>query len=176
MGTTQRAQPWKYGDVDPMRTPAIGTAVLIAKGDLVAQAPSGGVTGATSAATIAQGEAYPASDQPWDTSLAVTQEAFHDAFLGVSAQKSASGDVDPITVNQAGVHEFDCASASFNHGDLVGPAKQSGNLLEDQKVVAVATANLAIGRVQGKHTSVTKVLVRVFGVKGSASGGVQAPA
>lgn len=174
MGTTQNAQPYKFGDCDPVQTPAVGTAVLIAKGDLVAQAPSGGVTGATSGATIAEGEVYPASDQPWDTSLAVTQEAFHDAFLGVAAQKSASGDVDPITVNQGAVHEFDCASASFKHGALVGPAKQSGNLLEDKKVVAVATENLAIGRVHGNHTSVTKVLVRVFGVKGS--GGVQAMA
>lgn len=173
MGTMQNPQPWLYGDVHPVRTGAPQSAVLIAKGDMIAQAPSGGVTGATSGATIAEGEPYPASDQPWDTSLAVTQEAFHDAFLGVSAQKSASGDVDPLTANTRGVHSFTCASASFKNGALVGPAKQSGNLLEDQKVVAVATANLATGKVVGNHTSVTKVPVEVFGVVNH--GGVQVP-
>lgn len=174
MGTTQRHQPWKFGDPSPTKSAVPLSAVLIAKGDLVGQAVSGGITGATSAGAITEGMPYPASDQPWDTSLAVTQENFHDSFLGVAAQRSRSGDVDPVVVNTRGVHEFDCASASFKNGALVGAAKQSGNLLEDKKVVAVATANLAIGRVCGDHASVTKVLVEVFGTLNH--GGVQAPA
>ncbi len=164
MGTTQNPQPWKWGDTSPTKTLAVQSAVAIGKGDLVGQAPST-ITGATSGASITVGLPYPASDEPWGASLAATQEAFHDSFLGVSSQKSAVLDVDPITVNTRGVHEFTCASASFVNGALVGPAKQTGNLLEDQKVVAVATENLAIGRVVGHHSSVTKVTVEVFGVK-----------
>lgn len=162
MGSTQRHQPWQYGDTAPVVSKAVQTSILIAKGDLVGQA-AGSITGATSAASIVAGDVFPASDTPWDTSLAVTQEAFHDAFLGVSNQRSRSGDVEAVVVHTRGVHLFDCASASFKVGDLVGPAKQSGNLLEDKKVVAVATANLAIGRVAAATSSATKVLVDVFG-------------
>ena len=174
MGTTQRHQPWKFGDPSPTKSAAPLSAVLIAKGDAVGQAVAGGITGATSAGAITEGMPYPASDQPWDTDLATTQENFHDRFLGVSQSRSKSGETDPVVVNTRGVHEFDCASASFKNGALVGMAKQSGNLLEDKKVAAVASAALAIGRVYGDHTSVTKVLVEVFGTINH--GGPQVPA
>ena len=111
----------------------------------------------------------------WSTSLAVTQEAFHDSFLGVAQQRSRNGDTDDIRLATRGVHEFDCASATFEVGDLVGPAKTSGDNIENQKVVAVATENLAIGYVVKPYASATtKVMVRVFGTK--AGGGIQAMA
>ena len=160
MGTTARSQPWKYGGTRPVLSKAKQALVLIAKGDLVGQA-AGTITGATSAVSITVGLPFPASDTPWDTNIATTQEAFHDAFLGVAMQTGASADTDALQIGTAGVYEFSCASASFNVGDLVGPAKQSGNLLEDQKVVAVATPNLAIGRVAKAGASVTSVLVSV---------------
>jgi len=165
--------PWKYGDTRPVVSKAKQALVAIAVGDLVGQA-GGTITGATSSVSITVGLPFPASDTPWDTNLATTQEAFHDAFLGVANQRGQSADTDSIQVGTNGVYEFDCASASFNVGDLVGPAKQSGNLLEDQKVVAVATANLAIGRVAKAGTSVTKVLVRIFSTL--MDGGPQVPA
>lgn len=174
MSTTNRMQPWKSGDIVPVVSRAKISGVNIAKGDMVGQA-AGTITGATSAASITVGTPFPASDTPWDTNLATTQEAFHDAFLGISHQRSQGTDLSPVQVATRGVHEFDCASAAFKLGDLVGPAKQSGNLLEDQKVVAVATENLATGRIAKDYPSaVTKVLVEVFSVK--MSGGVQAMA
>lgn len=160
MGTTNRKQSWKYGDCFPVLAQAPVTLVAIARGDMVGQ--GGTITGATSAASITAGTPYPASDQPWDTNLATTQEAFHDAFLGVSEQEVNAGTPRP-RINTAGVHEFDCASGTWAIGALVGPAKQSGNLLEDQKVASVATANLAIGRVAVPVLSAsTKVLVKIM--------------
>lgn len=97
------------------------------------------------------------------STLAETQEAFHDLFLGVAAQRSRNGDTDPIRVDTEGVFEFACESATFEIGGLVGPAESSGAAIEDQKVVAVATANLAVGRVaQREASAVTSVFVRIF--------------
>lgn len=174
MGLINRPQPWKYGDIKPVvgRAP-VSTAVKIAKGDMVAQA-AGSITGATSAAAITIGTTYPASDQPWDTSLAVTQEAFHDAFLGVSQTQVNEQNPVPKVATKS-VQEFDCASATFKIGDLVGPAKATGDNLEDQKVVAVATPNLAIGKIAVDYpTAVTKVWVEIFST--IMEGGVQAMA
>lgn len=173
MGTTSRPQPWKWGDCKPVMSAAKKALVAVAKGDFVGQA-AGSFTGATSGASLVAGDVYPASDHVWNTNLATTQEEFHDAFLGVAGSQGSATDTDPIRTHTAGVHQFDCASATFKVGDLVGPAKQSGNLLEDQKVVAVATANLATGRVAKAGTSVTKVLVEVFST--IMLGGPQVPA
>jgi hypothetical protein len=60
------------------------------------------------------------------------------------------------------VFEFDCASATFAVGDYVGPAKDTGNALLDNKVVAVGGEALAIGRVYASGASITRVKVRVF--------------
>lgn len=67
-----------------------------------------------------------------------------------------------IRIDAGGVFEFDCASATFEVGDLVGCAKQSGNALEDQKVVAVASEALAIGRVTQRGTSITRVKIQIL--------------
>ena len=141
---------WRYGETNPVVTKAIGTATVIEIGDLV-EASSGTV--------------IPADDHTWNTNTATTQEEFHDLFLGVAMQQSRSDDTASIRVATTGVFEFDCAAATFELGALVGPAKQSGNALEPQKVVAVATANLAIGRVAKRYGSnTTSVLVDVLGV------------
>jgi hypothetical protein len=122
---------------------------------------------------ISSGNLVRAEDVAWDTNLATTQAAFALLFAGVSGQRKAAnvarvdanGEDNAIRVDAAGVYEFDCASANFAVGDLVGPAKQTGNALESQKVVAVATENLAIGRVAEKATSATKVKVKILSAK-----------
>lgn len=153
---------WRYGDTKPVESKAVASAVVIEIGDLVESASSG------SAVT-------PADDHTWNTNLATTQEEFHDRFLGVATQRSRNGDDDPIVVATAGVFEFECAAATFEQGALVGPAKQSGNALENQKVVGVASANLAIGRVVKPYTSnTTKVLVEI--VSTVVRGGPMTPA
>lgn len=157
---SDRAVSWHYGDARPVITKAVPTANVIEVGDMVQQAAGGDITAIS--ATV------------WDTSLAVTQETAIDTFLGIAQERSRVGDVEPIRVDTHGVHEFDCAAATFELGALVGPAKQSGNALENQKVVAVATTDLAIGRVAKRYGSnTTKVLVDVRGFV--TEGGVQAP-
>lgn len=148
---------YRHGDSNPVVSPAVAAATEIKIGDMVTGTPA-------AAASVA-----------WSTNLTGTQEAFHDEFLGVAAQASRVGDVSPIRVNTSAVHEFDCDSATFTQGQLVGPAKQTGNALENQKVVAVATENLAIGRVYKPYaTATTKVMVEITSTK--MRGGPQAMA
>lgn len=149
---SDRMASWQYGEPNPVLSKAVASADVIEVGDMVVDSGSGVIKAMSSVA--------------WDTNIATTQEAGHDVFLGVAQERSRSGDTNPIRVNTTGVHEFDCAAATFEIGDLVGPAKQSGNGIESQKVVAVATANLAIGRVAKRYGSnTTKVLVAVESVK-----------
>lgn len=148
---------WRHGDAQPVVSKAVASATVIEIGDLVNATPA------------------PASDTAWNLNLATTQEDFHDVFLGVAAQRSRDGDTDPVRVNTKAVHEFDCDAATFNLGDLVGVAQGTGNVLEKQKVVAVATENLAIGRVAKQYDSnTTKVLVEITSTK--LHGGPQAMA
>lgn len=145
------------GETDPVIAPVL-TAQAVAVGDLVG---------------LSSGNVVRAEDTTWDTNIATTQAAFALLFLGVSGQRKvaavarvdANSEDNAMRVDCSGVYEFDCASGNFAMGDLVGPAKQSGNALESQKVVAVATENLAVGRVVEKGTSVTKVKVRILSVK-----------
>lgn len=143
-----------HSDVAPRFVPVL-TAQAVGSGDLVG----------TSSGNVVRAE-----DTAWDTNLATTQTAFAAAFLGVSAQhKPAStaritgnGRDNVIRVDTAGVFEFDCASANFAIGDYVGPAKQTGNLLESKKVVAVGGEALAIGKVVEAGTALTRVKVQIL--------------
>lgn len=112
----------------------------------------------------------PASSLAWNSSLAQTQTDFALRFVGV-ADEAYSGTTytgegpseyglqrGEIMVLEDGVFEDDCASATFRCGTLVGPAKQSGNALEANKVVQTGTEVTSIGRVwQAKHTADTTV-------------------
>lgn len=150
---------WRYGDTNPVKSPAVDTAYLIEIGDLVYLAQTYSQPGAS----VNTGDVAPASLMTWTTSLQVTQQMFKKDFLGVAMQCSPIGDTNSIRVATEGVFEFDCASATFKQGDLIAPAKQSGNLLENQKVVAATDINGAIGRAERTYTSATtKVLVRIF--------------
>lgn len=111
-----------------------------------------------------------AADQTWNSTLAATQADFRAVFLGVSGQtKRATTDVKPygnsvdntIRVDTDGVYEFDCASATFEVGDFVGPAKDTGNALLNQTVVKVADEAHSIGQVVERGTSITRVKVKV---------------
>lgn len=141
-----------HGEATPRMTKAVASASVINIGELVFE--DSGASDVPKAA----------ADITWNTNIGTTQEDFHDQFKGVAAQRSRSGDTDPIRVNTTGVHIFNCASATFAAGDLVGPAKDTGNALLSDTVVAVATANLAIGRVTKHYTSnTTRVEVEIVG-------------
>jgi hypothetical protein len=121
-------------------------------------------------------DAKPATAQADQGTEAANQESFHDKFAGVAMQASPSGDTDPIRVATTGVFEFDCASATFEVGALVGADENSGGTaLEDQAVASVATANLAVGRCAKRvNPAGTRVLVDV--VSTMLRGGPQAAA
>ncbi len=156
---------WRYGDTKPVVIP-VDSATVIEIGDLVYL----NTDDALPASTINDiGGAGPAD-------LAAAQEQLHDALLGVAMQRSPSGTSDSIRVATAGVFEFDAASATFEVGDLLGADDNSGGTaLENQKLIAVATENLAVGRVARRVGAAdTRVLVEVVGTV--SHGGPQAPA
>lgn len=138
---------WRYGDTNPITLP-VATDVVIEIGDLV---------GASS------GAAHPASAFEDLGSEAGNQEAFHDIFAGVAMQASPAGENTPIRIATTGVFEFDCPSATHEVGILLGADEGgSGDVLEDQVIVAVSTANLAVGRcVKRDATASSKVLVEI---------------
>lgn len=132
----------RYGPFRPQKA-AVASATVIAKGDMVWNS---------------SGEVKPASDFTWNTNIATTQADFAALFLGVAMEASAAGSTTPITVDvgSISVWEMDCASATFVAGGPVGPAKASGNALENQKLVTAVAAS-SIGRVHQAGTSVTRV-------------------
>lgn len=136
---------WRYGDTNPV-VAAVDSSVVIEIGDLI---------------FMETDDARPASSLADQGLLADNQTAFAAKFLGVAMQRSRDGDVDPIRIATTGVFEYDCASATFELGDLVGPAGDDASL-EDQEMVAVATKALAVGRVARRAaTAGTSVLVDV---------------
>lgn len=157
MANTMR---WRYGDTNPVMLP-VDSATVIEIGDLV---------------YMETDDARPASSQADQGTETANQQAFHSKFVGVAMQSSASGDYRSIRIATAGVFEYECATSTFEVGDLIGPDENlGGDGLEDQTVVAVATAGEAIGRC-GKRVSSTgtRVLVDVVGTV--LRGGVQAAA
>lgn len=144
MANTMR---WRYGDTSPMMLPVDATTV-IEIGDLV---------------YLETDDARPASAQADALTEAGNQEAFHDKFAGVAMQASRNGDTQPIRVATSGVFEFDCLSATFEVGKLVGADENAGgNALEKQVVAPVATSNLAIGRCAKRvNPASTRVLIDV---------------
>jgi len=142
------------------------TATVIEVGDLVA---------------LVSDKVVPASGFADAGTLAQNQEAFHDAFLGVSrsAHRASMTPADPLTLDIAteGIFRFPMTStAAVVVGDLVGPEGTGAALavgLADQLLVEVATPNLAIGRVT-KIVSATEVWVDIKSVV--TMGGAQAMA
>ncbi len=155
---------WRYGDTNPV-VAAVDSATVIEIGDLLWQDTN---------------DAKPASDQTDQGSETANQDVFADNFLGVAMQRSRSGDTAAIRVAITGVFEFDCPSATFELGDLIGADENgAGNALLDQQVAAVSISQYAIGRVAKREASaITGVLVDVRssvmtgGIEGSSRSGV----
>jgi len=144
MANTMR---WRYGETNPVMMPVL-VGYIIEIGDLV---------------YLDAQSAKPASAQTDGGTLAANQEGLHDKFLGVAMQASPDESTEPIRVATSGVFEFDCLSATFEMGALVGAKEDSsGTELENQFVIGVATPNLAVGRcVKRVVPAGTKVLVDV---------------
>jgi hypothetical protein len=155
---------WRYGDTNPVIA-AVDSATVIEIGDIVWQDSD---------------DAKPASGLTNRGSQTANQEALAHAFLGVAMQRSRDGDSAPIRVATTGVFELDCASASFELGDMVGANKNAANDgLLSQQVVKVSQSKYAIGRIAKREVAATtSVLVDIRstvmtgGVEGSSPSGV----
>lgn len=102
---------------------------------------------------------YVAADLP------ATQANFAAKFLGVTSEASPAGSTEQITIRRCGVFEFECASATFERGDLVGPDDNAApDALTNQQVIAIGENGYgAIGEVARQYdTATTRVLVRIF--------------
>ncbi len=139
---------------EPVDAP-VATAQAVTAGDLVGMA----------AGTLVRAE-----DQSWNGVLLTTQEDFASIFLGVAEQTKAANIVrifgnsvdNEIRVDTAGTWEFDCASTSWNLGDLAGAAKASGNNLVSNAVAKVTVKNACIGVAVRKQTTVTRVRIKLL--------------
>jgi hypothetical protein len=151
---------WRYGETSPVMLP-VQSATVIEIGDLV---------------YLSTDHALPASSQADQGSKAANQQLFHNNFAGVAMQQSRSGDTNPIRVATTGVFAYDCASATFEIGALVGINQPSaGPPLSDQILVGVAAENLAVGRCAKRvNPADTSVLVEIVGTV--SHGGPQAKA
>lgn len=151
---------WRYGDTNPVMLP-VAADTIIEIGDMVYQE---------------SGAAIPASAAEDQGTEAANQEAFHDAFIGIAMQHSPDGNTDPVRIATSGVFEMDCASSTFEIGDLLAADEDAGGTsLQNQVVVKVVTPNLAIGRCAKRaNPAATRVLVDV--VSTILRGGPQAMA
>jgi len=138
-----------YGNSEPREAPVLA-ATVIQVGDILWFDASNNCV-------------KPASDYTWDTDLATTQGTFKDVFVGVAQSAHlANGPETTVRFSTRGSNRFDCASAAFDMGVFLGCAKQSGNLLENQKVVAVANATLGFAKPSKQYSSaVTEVFVDI---------------
>lgn len=95
---------------------------------------------------VADGYDKPAALFTWNTDLATTQGLFKDVFRGIStarrlATQTTDGGITDGGIIETGEFVFPCAAlgSAAVVGALVGPAKATGNNLENQ-IVAIASA------------------------------------
>lgn len=141
---------FRFGQRDPVRLP-VDSAIVIEIGD---------------ACFYNTDDVRPASSFTWDTSLAVTQAAFADVFLGIAMEPSASGDTDPINVDRSGdsKYQFAVASATYEFGATLGMDKASGNALLSQTLEAAVKASSVAKAAERAPSAVTSLLVNFYPV------------
>jgi hypothetical protein len=107
----------------------------------------------------------PASSFTWDTNIATTQTAFNKLFVGIAYTAKAASDTSITTIevdsSTDGVWEMDIASTTLVQGASLGPAKASGNALENQKLAAAAIT-AACGRANEHYASATTRVKATF--------------
>lgn len=138
---------WIHGDVNAVTvTPDVNAT--IATGDLL---------------WLDNGVCKPASDLTYSSSLQAMQELFHDAFLGVALEPSATSST-PIKVATTGIFEFPMATASVTIGSRLGiDDNDDGDALENQRVILTqsSVAETSIGRCMESVTSGESVKISI---------------
>lgn len=154
---------WRYGDTNPVIA-AVDSTTAIEIGDLL---------------FLDTDDAQPAAALTDSGVAATNQEQFAGTFLGVAMQRSRMGDTDPIRVATTGVFEFDCASGTFELGNLMGVASQpAASALLSQQVTPVTLPKAAVGRIARREPLATSIVyvdirstVMTGGVEGSSYSG-----
>ena len=138
---------FRKADAKRLRYFAVNSATVIEIGDLLYQEVD---------------DIRPASDATYGASLAITQANFAKQFKGVAMSASQSGETEPVLVATEGDFEFDCASATFEIGDMVGADDNAGGTaLTDQQVIGMGEEALsAIGFVT-KRVSAAATTVEI---------------
>jgi hypothetical protein len=152
--TVANVQRHRWGETNPAKCPTTAS-LLIEIGDLLYL-------------DTTTHTAKPAAALALGANLAADQVAFAAVFLGVSNQCKALADTstNPIVYGTDGVYEFSLRTAlgaDKDIGTLFGIDRNAGGTaLLSQSVIEVATANLAIGRLEEKAlTGATKVKIRI---------------
>ena len=94
-----------------------------------------------------------------------TQMNFAAKFLGISMDRSDSGDTADIGIRNSGHFEMDCVAATFEVGDLVAPDDDAtpDNLLDQQVIRIGEDDGGPIGRVVRRYGSnTTRVLIELM--------------
>lgn len=112
----------------------------------------------------------PASEQTDQLTEISNMYMFAQNFIGISGTRKAAGKAANIRVITEGEYEFDCASATWEVGDLAGsPEDAGGTFLEDQKVKKTTSVNSAVMVSVKRATSATtrhrfRLLTRTVGI------------
>lgn len=152
------------GDPKPKRVPGT-VAVAIHAGDFC---------------YLVSSKASPVAQQADLGTLAQNQAAAgHLTFLGVSLDQKLAGDTRDVLIASAGEYRYPCNTGNVgNVGNLVGIEGSGAALavgLENQKVVLVAAANVAIGKLsRAVATGDTVMYLELSAPVPQPSGGAQA--
>ncbi|HTL52334.1 MAG TPA: hypothetical protein VL860_07170 [Planctomycetota bacterium] len=133
--------PMFYGDVD--------SSTALEKGDLV---------------FLDTDDIKPAAVFTWTTDEATTRVNYVAKHIGVSGTRHAAnaGATNNHLVHADGLFFFDAEAATYEVGDRVGPAKDTGNALLTTKLKKVTADNQAVGYVIEKSgANATTIKVRI---------------
>ncbi len=136
---------------------------------LVAEVASGATVQIGDLVYLDSGKLRPAADLPDQGTPEANQARFATLYLGVAMQATTGSGTQLLRVASDGVFEMDCASTTWQLGDLVAAAEQpSGTALENQQVAPTSRPELALGYVvQDYPAPTTRVKVRLVSRPGS---------
>jgi hypothetical protein len=103
-----------------------------------------------------------ASQQADQGTEVANQALFNDLFVGIAVGETTGAETTQtrIPVRRYGVATYDCAPATFQVDDWIGPVEQgNGTQLENQRVMRVTNAANAIGRCEDR-TAANATMVR----------------
>lgn len=129
---------WRWGETNPIIA-NVASATVIHIGDILWM-------------DAASRTVKPAEALAYSGAVAVGQQKFTAAFVGVAMQASPAGSDSPIRIATSGTFQFDKFGQELKLGNLVAATNTgAGNTLKNQVVTHVGDKTCAIGRVTHVH-------------------------